>query len=185
GLSGTAYGTRVDASVGDSIQVISDPTARVGTPYGSSNGKTLTNTTAGVNVPGVLTTGVVTSTTTSTRDVFGNAEIVNTNRTAGLNLLGGLIKATAIKVTASGKLQDGVWTSDMKMELVNLVIAGKTIPINVSPNTVINVAGLGEVAINLQRKHPGGAYLNRIDGVRITLSTAQAGLPVGAVIELG
>ncbi|MCX6400245.1 MAG: hypothetical protein NTX33_09985 [Propionibacteriales bacterium] len=185
GLSGTAYGTRVEANVSDQIQVISDPTARVGTPYGSSNGKTLTNSTAGVNIPGLLTTGVVSSTTTSTKDAFGNAEITNTNRTAGINLLGGLIKANAIKVTATGKLQDGVWTNSMKMELVNLVIAGKTIPINVSPNTVINVAGLGEVAINLQRVHPGGAYFNRIDGVRITLSTAQAGLPVGAVIELG
>ncbi|MFC7502196.1 choice-of-anchor P family protein, partial [Nocardioides sp. GCM10030258] len=185
GLSGTAYGTRVQADVGDEIQVISDPTARVGTPYGSSNGKTLTNSTLGVKIPGLLTTGVVTSTTTSTKDAFGNAEITNTNQTAGINLLGGLIKANAIKVTAYGKMQDGVWTSSMKMDLVNLVIAGKTIPINVSPNTIINVAGLGEVAINLQRKHPDGAALNRIDGIRITLSTAQAGLPVGAVIELG
>ncbi len=185
GLSGTAYGTRVQADVGDQIQVISDPTARVGTPFGSSNGKTLTNSTLGVRIPGLLTTGVVTSTTTSTKDAFGNAEITNTNQTAGINLLGGLIKANAIKVTAYGKMQDGVWTSSMKMDLVNLVIAGKTIPINVSPNTIINVAGLGEVAINLQRKHPDGAALNRIDGVRITLSTAQAGLPVGAVIELG
>lgn len=185
GLSGTAYGTRVEANVGDEISVISDPTARVGTPYGSSNGKTLTNSTLGVRIPGLLTTGVVSSTTTSTKDAFGNAEITNTNQTAGINLLNGLIKATAIKVTASGKMQDGKWTSAMKMELVNLEIAGQKIPIDVSPNTIINVANLGQVAINLQRKHPDGAALNRIDGVRITLDTAQAGLPVGAVIELG
>lgn len=185
GLFGTAYGTRVQADVGSEVSIISDPTARVGTPVGSSNGKTLTNSTLGVKVPGILTTGVVSSTTTSTKDAFGNAEITNTNQTAGINLLGGLIKADAIKVTAYGKADEGTWTSKMELKLVNLVIAGQKIPIDVSPNTIINVANLGQVAINRQQVHPGGAWANRIDAVRITLSTAQAGLPIGAVIEIG
>ena len=184
-VAGTAYGTRVQAHVGESISVISDPTARVGTPVDTSNGKTLTNTTLGVRVPGVLNTGVVSSTTKSSKDAFGNAEIVNTNRTAGLNLLGGLVKAKAIKVTAASKLQDGVWTHSEKLELVDLVVAGIKIPINVAPNTIINVAGLGRVAINEQVAVNDGSYQTAIAGVRITLDTAQAGLPIGAQIELG
>lgn len=184
-VSGTAYGTRIQANAGDTVSVVSDPTARVGTPVGSSNGRTLTNSTLGVRVPGVLTTGVVTSTTTSTKDAFGNAEITNTNQTAGINLLGGLITAKAIKVTAHSKLQDGKWTHSEKLELVELVVAGQRIPIDVSPNTIINVAGLGRVAINEQRSSSDGALQTLIYGVRITLSTEQAGLPIGAQIELG
>lgn len=184
-LVGTAYGTRVQANVGSEVSIVSDPTARVTTPVGSSNGRPLTNSTLAVRVPGVLNTGVITSTTTSTKDAFGNAEVTNTNKTAGVNLLGGLITATAIKVTATSKLQDDVWTHGEKLELVNLTIAGQKIPIDVSPNTIINVAGLGRVAINEQISTNQGAYQNLIYGVRITLDTAQAGLPIGAQIELG
>lgn len=184
-FGGTAYGSRVQAHVGDDITIVSDPTARVGTPVGGSNGRTLTNSTLGVRVPGILTTGAITSTTTSKKDAFGNGEITNTNRTAGINLLGGIVRATAVKVTAAGKLQDGQYTGNMKMELVNLVIAGKTIPIDVAPNTILNIAGLGQVALNLQQTSTAGAFQNAITAVRITLDTAQAGLPVGAVIELG
>lgn len=184
-IRGQAYGTRVQANVGDDIEVVSDPTALVSVPYGSSHGKTLKNQTLGVNVPGLLTTGVVSSTTNSTKDDVGNASIRNANETAGLNLLGGLIKADVIKVTAVGKMQDGKWTSRMTMTTVNLVVAGQQIPINVGPNTIIDVAGLGTVAINLQQKNPHGAPQNRITGVKITLDTERAGLPIGAVIELG
>lgn len=186
GLAGQAYGTRVNAHVGDEITVVSDPTARVATPAGSSNGRTLTNSTLAVRVPGVLTTGVISSTTTSNKDAFGNATIRNTNRTAGVNLLNGLVKADAIEVIASGKLDEGKYTSAMEMKLVRLTVAGKTIPIDVSPNTIINVAGVGEIALNRQEVNTsGGAFQNRIIALRITLDTAQAGLPVGAVIEAG
>ena len=85
----------------------------------------------------------------------------------------------------NGKLEDGKWTSRMDMTFVNLEIAGQKIPIDISPNTIIDVAGLGEVALNRQQVAPNGSYMNRIDGLRITLDTAQAGLPIGAVIEFG
>ena len=183
---GSAYGSQVKADVSDAVTVVSDPTARVITPMGGSEGRTKSNATLAVNVPGVLRTGVINSTTTSDKDAFGNGEITNTNRTAGINVLGGLVKATAVKVTASGKLDEGKYTGGMKLELVNLVIAGQKIPIDVSPNTIINVAGLGEVSLNRQETSTaGGAYQNKITAVKITLNTAQAGLPVGAVVELG
>ncbi|MDZ5621357.1 choice-of-anchor P family protein [Nocardioides sp. HM23] len=184
-LFGQAYGTRVKAHVGEAAQIISDPTARVSAPSGSSHGRTIQNQTLGVRVPGLLTTGVVTSTTNSTKDDAGNAEMRNTNEIARLNVLGGLIRAEALKVLAYGKVQGGKWTSRMRMTFVNLVIAGQKIPIDVGRNTVIDVAGLGEVAINLQQKNPNGARQNLINGIRITLDTERAGLPIGAVIEIG
>ncbi len=186
-LGGVAYSTRVRADVGDGIQVVSDPTARMGTPYFSSKGMTLENRVVGVNVPGLLTTDAAMSTSTSTKN-GSNAEILNTNELADLNVLGGLITADALRVEAHGKLLDGTWTSRMKMTFVNLVVAGTQIPIDVSRNTIIDVAGLGKVTINRQLVNTApnkGIYQNQIYGIRITLSTERAGLPVGAVIEIG
>lgn len=183
-LYGTAYGTRAQVDAGSSVQVLSEPTAYIATPPDSSKGQTLRNQTLGVNVPGLLTTGAVTSTTYSTKDLFGNAVVRNTNEIARLNILSGLIRADAIEVSAAGTMQDGKWTSRMRTTFVNLVVAGRKIPIDVGKNTVINVARLGEVAINLQQKNASNAA-NRIYGIRITLGTKRAGLPVGAVIEIG
>lgn len=186
-LGGVAYGTRVRGDVGDGVHVISDPTARQATPYFSSNGLRLENRVVGADVPGLLTTDEVFSTSTSTKN-GQNAEILNTNELAHLNVLGGLITADAIKVVAHGKLVDGNWTSRLKMTFVNLVVAGNEIPIDVSKNTIIDVAGLGRVAINRQATNTSpsqGIYQNQIHGIRITLSTERAGLPVGAVIEIG
>ncbi|MDN5744417.1 MAG: hypothetical protein L0H31_04770 [Nocardioidaceae bacterium] len=185
-VGGTAYGTRVEAhAAGDTVSVTSDPTARVGTPVGSSYGKTITNATLGVRVPGILKTGVIVSKTTSDKDDFGNAEVTNSNQIANVNLLGGLITAKAIKVTATSKLQDGKWTHSEGLDLVNLVVAGQKIPINIGPNTEIDIAGLGKITINEQQSSDAGYYQTLAYGVRITLDTAKAGLPVGAVIELG
>lgn len=183
-LGGFAYATKVQANVTNQVKVISDPTAIVYTPYGGSQGKELTNSTASVNLPGLLTVGAIKSTSTSSKDnATGNAEIRNSNATAKVNVLNGLIKADAIEVIATGKRTNGVWSHTEQMNLVNLVIAGNAIPINVSPNTVINVAGLGKVEINVRSALPS-SMINGIVGLRITLDTAKAGLPAGAVVEL-
>lgn len=184
-VAGEAYSTRIQANVGDAVEVVSDPTAHIATPLFSSGGATLTNSTATVDLPGIATVKALTSTSTSrTSATGGPVEVVNTNQTAGLNLLGGLITADAIKVTAQGKVEGGVYTGGVKLDLVKLVIAGRTIPINVSPNTAIDVAGLGKVELNKQELFPQGG-MNKITALKITLDTKKAGLPVGAVIELG
>ncbi|HJQ03798.1 MAG TPA: choice-of-anchor P family protein [Nocardioides sp.] len=182
-LFGMAYGTQAKVAAGDLARIESGPTAFIGTPFDGSHGNTLQNTTATVNVPGVLNTGVVTTTSTSTKDTLGNADILNTSKVAGLNLLGGLIKATAIKVAAHGRVQDGRWAQSMGLSFVNLVVAGRAIPLNVAPNTTINVAGLGKVVINARTTNPT-THSNEIAAVRITLGTPKGNLPVGAVIEL-
>jgi hypothetical protein len=64
---------------------------------------------------------------------------------------------------------------------VNVRIGGNLIPVNASPNTVINVAGLGTVTINKQVRTTVSSTVVAID---IVLGTAQGGLPVGAEIQL-
>ncbi len=181
-LGGNAYGTKVRADVGNgAITVVSDPTALVRTKSSGSDGETITNSTASANVPGVADLGVITSTTTSDKDDTGDGTVVNTSEVAGINLLGGLITADAIKVTAASERTNGTYSGEMKLDLVKLTIAGTEIPINVKPNTVINVANLGKVVINEQTQN---AAANRIRALSITLDTARAGLPVGAQIEV-
>jgi hypothetical protein len=99
-------------------------TATLGVPPGSSGGKTATNTTATVNVPGVINLGTVTSTSTSYAEP-GFAEVTTTNETAGLNLFNGTITADALKVVSTSKKQNGVLTRSMKLTFVNLKVAGQ------------------------------------------------------------
>jgi hypothetical protein len=179
-VGGYAYGTQVLASVGSDIKGQVGKTATVGVPPGSSGGKTATNTTATVNVPGVINLGTVTSTSTSYAEP-GFAEVTTTNETAGLNLFNGTITADALKVVSTSKKQNGVLTRSMKLTFVNLKVAGQPIDINVAPNTTINVAGLGKVVINDQLKTINA---NRIRGIYIKLLEPNGGLETGAEVEV-
>jgi hypothetical protein len=95
---------------------------------------------------------------------------------ANVNLLGGLIKATAVKVTAHADLK-GISGS---MTLTGLTIGGTRIPLSVKPNTVINL-GIGKVIVNQQIRH---RYNITVRGVDIVLLKPSGGLPVGAEIQL-
>jgi len=180
-VGGYAYGTQVLLSVGSDIKGQVGKTATVGVPPGSSGGKTSTNTTATVKVPGVLNLPAVTSTTTSFAEP-GFAEVETTNETAGkINLFNGLITADALKVVSMSKKENGVLTRSMTLTFVNLVVAGIKIPLNVAPNTTINVAGLGKVVINDQIKTFNA---NRIRGIYIKLLEPNGGLETGAEVEV-
>lgn len=182
-FSGDAFGARAVAKVGDGTTVEVPPSAIVRTPPGGSDGETLRNTTAGVNVAGVLTTGAVESTSTS--DTFGtnnkNADIVNTAQLARVNLLNGLVTADAIKVRARSHREAGVCTGGGGLTLVNLKIAGRAIPVDVKPNTTITIEGVAKVIVN-QRIRSGCATLAR--GVYVELLKPRGELPLGATVEI-
>jgi len=179
-VGGYAYGTQVLASVGSDVKGQIGKTATVGVPPGSSGGKTATNTTATVKVPGVLNLGTVTSTTHSFAEP-GYADVTTANEIVGLNLFNGLITADALKVVSTSKKENGVLTRSMKLTFVNLVVAGTPIDVNVAPNTTINVAGLGKVVINDQIKTFNA---NRIRGIYIKLLEPNGGLETGAEVEV-
>jgi hypothetical protein len=179
-VGGYAYGTQVLASVGSDVKGQVGKTATVGVPPGSSGGKTSTNTTATVKVPGVINLGAVTSTTHSFAEP-GYADVTTTNEIAGLNLFNGLITADALKVVSTSKKENGVLTRSMTLTFVNLVVAGTPIDVNVPPNTTITVGGLGKVVINDQIKTFNA---NRIRGIYIKLLEPRGGLETGAEVEV-
>jgi hypothetical protein len=180
-LGGSAYGSRLSINAGDIVGIQSGRTAFQVLSAGGTSGQTITNSTAGVNIPHVLVGGAV-QTTVRASKTNTTGDVYNTARIAGVNLFDGLITADAIKSTAHvHAYQDGHVAITDTVSLLNLTIGGHAIPVTVSPNTRINVADLGTVILNQQF---GNSFDTNVRAIYIKLSTARAGLPVGAVIEL-
>ncbi len=179
-VGGEAYGTQIKLNVAGIIDGTIGKTASVGTPPGGTGGAVRSNSTASVLVPGVAVVGAVRSTTQAVSQP-GFGEVTNTNETAGVNLLGGLITADAIKVTAHSTRNAKGFKADQSLTLVNLVIAGQSIPINVSPDTTIEIPGIAKVTINEQVKTSNA---NLIRGLYVKLLSPFGPLATGAEIEV-
>ena len=104
-------------------------------------------------------------------------------KAGGINLLGGAITLDAIKTTSFAARDAGARqpTTSGKTEIVNLKIGGKPITIEPTPNTTIDVLGLGQVILNQQFRTANGLVVR---GLVVVLSTRKVGLPVGAQVEL-
>jgi hypothetical protein len=177
---GNAFGTLVKAHVAD-LQAVSGPTAYVQTPPFGNYGIPIVNTTARLRVPGVVTTGAVESISTST-SVPITADVANSNETAYINLLGGVIKASAIKVIAHANLDaGGNVTVDGSMAPLRLTIGGNTIPIDVAPNTKIEIPNVVSITVNEQVTT---AKSIKVTGLHVTLLSPQGELGIGADVRV-
>jgi hypothetical protein len=181
-VGGRAYGTQITSDATSSVQVNSGPTAYLGMARGGTNGSTISNKTAAANLPGAATVGAVTTSGSGTvSDTMSTSKMGV--EIAGVNLLNGLIKADALKGEATAtKSGSSALVATTSATFVNLVIAGQPIPVNVSPNTVINIANVGKVTINAQVKGASGAAVELLD---VLITTQTLGLPVGAHIYVG
>jgi hypothetical protein len=136
-LDGLSYGA--NANVGSTViagEQFPQPLYCLGT-----GGKTDTNSAASVSVPAILASGTVADTAEGSVDASKvSGEVTSTVQ--GLNLLSGLVTATAVKadVTASGKppaLGDS-------SSFLGLSVSGfPEIGDNVPPNTSVPLAGIG------------------------------------------
>lgn len=142
-----------------------------------------TNSTAGVNVPGVLTTGVVhTSAQESVSSSSAAGDI--TASVAGLNLLTGLVTATTITadagVSASGS---NITLSDSGSIFVDLTVAGHPeVGANPAPNTHVSIAGLGTLWLHRVIKTSTSIEVRMVELVVDAANTL--GLPIGADVRI-
>jgi hypothetical protein len=99
-------------------------------------------------------------------------------------VLNGLITADVISagVVVKKKKKSQRVRTRLGSQLLGLTVAGNAIPVNVAPNTRIDLAGVGTLVLNEQVREKWGGYVRAL---HLTLSTAQYGLPVGAEIEVG
>lgn len=140
---GDAYATR--AKVGSTIN--SGPTSLVALGCSDNADVLHTNTLASLNVPTVLSTGVLDTSiaTTATPSTVTTADVHD------LNVLDGLITATEVKsVSTTSKDASGFHLSSAGSTFANLVVAGVPITVTPAPNTTIALLGVGTVVLNEQ-----------------------------------
>lgn len=121
-------------------------------------GGTTTADIAGTTIPGVLTMGAATTATTGIPTPTLGVTV--TDQPAGLNVLGGLITADAIKSRTSAVRAPAGGTAALTdtPTFTNLKIRGlATVDSSVAPNPVVQVPGLGKVTLHLCRSCPSSA----------------------------
>lgn len=171
-LGGGAYGALV--KLGNLIVV--DRLARVGMPCAGTGGAVIENGTTGINVPGVLQIGAITS------GIMGEVNPIFVNAFArskitGVNLLG-LVTADVLRarVTLSGGIGAPVRSTE-GTTILGLAVAGfPGIGDLVLENTELPIAGLGTLWLKRRIDTPAE---NRVEMRLIELSVLEAGNPLG------
>jgi hypothetical protein len=185
---GEAYGTNATIVVGP-IGAALGKTAYLPCPCQGTNGVTkqnnITSLSAGVG-GAVLTADAVTSTVFALKTATSTAQVSNTSTIAGINLLNGLITATAIKAVANTNANATQITSNATGSMFeNLVIGGNAIAANPTPGTTIALAGIGSVVLNKVTITGNNSKARHITVDMLTIEVGLAnglGLPLGTKI---
>lgn len=179
-IGGAAYALKASLIVDGKYKVIAGPIATQNAEPGGTGNRVVQQSTARVNLPILGATALSTSVKGS-RTVT-HSEVTVKAHAATVNLLGGAITADVINASVSAARDAGAAqpTVSGTTEIVNLKIFGSPIKIDPSPNTVIDVAGLGKVVLNQQYRTANGLIVRAID---VVLSTKRVGIPAGAEVE--
>lgn len=179
---GKAFATSVNSDLPNVLTAMSGRTANISVPCVGTAGKTNTAETLGVSSGLVRFSGASTT-------AYGDANTSRTTSTlAGLSALNGLITATSVKSVAETKLVGNRRVrSTAGTGFVGLRVLGLPIPVNVPPNTQINLPGIGYVVINGQSVPSATAiHATSVIALQIFITKQNLlGLPIGANIELG
>jgi hypothetical protein len=179
-LGGFAYGLSGRA-LGDLVKI--SRVAPVNVSCIGTHGKTKHNTTAGVNIPGIVTSGTIDDTAYGIQTSDGG--VVSTSSTVeGLNLLGGLVGATTIKAQTNGvKDANGSTFDDDGSLFLDLAVSGfPNIGDDVAPNTKLNILGLGVLWLHRVIHHSNSIEVRMVE-LKVTAANGF-GLPIGADIRI-
>jgi hypothetical protein len=180
-VDGIGYGSTIMGSL-----VQSSATAKIYLPCGGTNGVVTSESIAGINVPGVLNTGTIT--TTVVGDVRAFPVTTETTSTIqGASLLGTLIKASVIQAKADGTTSDNVNLNfSASGQFVGLSVSGHPeINDNVANNTTVPLLGLGTLYIRRIIPDPNNIHIE-MRMLELVISQRNLfGLPIGTDIILG
>src|SRR5712691_3179964 len=179
-LGGVAYGTQVTGSL-----ITSSPTAAEFQKCFGTNGVTISNSLASVNIPLVLTSGTVADTAEG-NITQSQAEGHTTSTVQSLNLLAGLVTVGALTVQANASTTDGthVTRSDTGTSFTNLIVAGHPEIIDsVPPNTTVSLLGIGTLYL---RRELTSSNAIVVRGIQLVIAKNNVlGLPTGTNIIVG
>ncbi len=130
---------------------------------------------------------VITSDSTTNVAVTANAARGDaTTRAAGVTLLDGLITATTVtSQAAAGAITTAEAQSGLQSTVEGLVVAGQ--PIVASPNQIVSIAGVGDLAVEEEVNAVRGPQASRAFVIALHLRVRQEyrGLPAGTEILVG
>ena len=186
-FNGGATAGRGDVSLGV-LSLVLQRLAAEGCPCQGTNGKALIGTVGPANIPGLLTVDATTASSYAKRTAT-RAENKESATIAGLSLLGGLITADGITAVANVNVSDTAFAlSTHGSGFTNLVIAGQKIDPAVKRNTIIPLAGIGNVTV-FGVTHSGETNSDEslsVNMLSVTVTqTNTLNLPVGATLSIG
>ena len=181
GFTGDAYGTKASVLGG---LVVAGPSAFI--TLGCTDRPHLhkSNATASVSIPGLLSSGTVatTATTSATNKLVSSQ---TTAATQSLSMLNGAVSVDAITAVSTTTFDStGFHTSAAGSSLANLVVGGTTFNSTPAPNTKIHLAGLGTVTLNEQKATTStgaGASLT-VNMIHVSITIANPLAAVGTQI---
>jgi hypothetical protein len=149
-----------------------------------TNGKTRTNNVNTLDVGEVLSSG--TGVTTAFGGPTASGTVAKTTATVqNVKLLGSLIVADTVKAVAQDTFKNGErFSSTQGTQFAGLEVAGGAIPVDVAPNTRIDLPGIGYVIVNEQILPTAGSTARtQVNGLRVKVNkTNTLGVPVGTQI---
>ncbi|MFO1070434.1 MAG: choice-of-anchor P family protein [Geminicoccaceae bacterium] len=184
-VAGQAFAARANATIGSTLAGRIGRAAYVTLPCEGTSGRTRTNNVNTLNVTGILSLGTGVSTAKSTSTATSTTA-TTTATIESVNLLGGLIQATALKAVAQTTLTGSTRTrSAAGSGFASLRVLGLPVAVSVAPNTRINLPLIGYVVINEQILPAASSSARTVvNGLRIvvTLRDNPLQLPVGSEI---
>jgi hypothetical protein len=177
-LDGSAYGT--SAKVAPVVR--SGPTAVVGVGCLGTGGKVHTNTLAGINVPGVISSGTITD--TAQGSIKPHALSSETTATVeGANVVNGLVSADVVTADAHASSDGSTSTfSDAGSSFLNLSVQGHPeLSGNPPANTTVVLPGLGTLYLHRVIQH---AHSIEVRMIELVVGQNGSGLPVGLDIRI-
>jgi hypothetical protein len=145
-------------------------------------GATKTNTGVALSIPGILTSGTVADTVAGIAARKHSSATV-TSTVQGLNLLTGIVTATALEanVTAAGNPPSYTDNSDF----LGLTVAGfPAIGDNVPPNTKLSIAGIGTLWLHRRFEFSHEIKVIMVQLI-VTVPNNPAGLAPGTTVNVG
>jgi hypothetical protein len=178
GASGGSQISAVGTTITSSMTAISQIAGTV-QPH------TTSNKVASVKAAPLATLGAVTTSETAT-PVGDGWKLVGKAHTAGVNLLNGLIKISAVDTVTTAQFDtDGGGSGTSNTQFVGLTIAGKTYPVNIAKNTTITVPGVVTVQLNYQNVVQNDTSVSvQGAGLVVTLLKTQGTAAIGSTIVL-
>ncbi|HEX4860810.1 MAG TPA: choice-of-anchor P family protein [Rhizomicrobium sp.] len=182
-FGGNAYAATGNDALGGDVENEIGKSALLSIPCQGTGGKTKTNSIGSQNTSGVLS--YQDGYTTAFAGPQGGAEVsLTTAQADNVNLIGGLITAGQIKAVAQDSMNGGVETTSTDGSgFSGLSVAGVQVPIDVPPNTIVPLPGIGTVTVNEQIVKQNGNVT--VNGLHVKVSTDNPqGLPVGSELIL-